>query len=73
MSGLAPESVQLIDFLNYAVYQDGEHVCLWDERKLKFELKRAGFSETARSAYNDEFDSPEPKRRRFSIYFEARK
>lgn len=73
VNDLEPENVQLIDFVNYSVYQNKEHVCLWDERKLSFELKRTGFSVTKRSSYDEAYDSAEPKRRQFSIYFEAHK
>jgi predicted SAM-dependent methyltransferase len=61
----------LIDYINYAVYQHGEHRCIYDEEKLILLLHRVGFSSVAKSLYMDDIDPDSPSRRRYSLYIEA--
>lgn len=69
--GIKPEEMTLLDYVNYAVYQFGQHLCLWDEEKMRQCLLRAGFVNMERSQFQADFDSHEPYRVHFSFYFQA--
>jgi hypothetical protein len=71
VTGLDPRDATLIDYLNYAVYQFGEHLCLWDEDKLRQCLRQAGFVNMGRSQCQADLDSQIIYRRHFSFYFQA--
>jgi SAM-dependent methyltransferase len=61
----------LVDYVNYGVYQFGEHRCIYDERKLKLILERIGFRSVYSSSYRQGLDPDDPIRRRYSFYIEA--
>ena len=71
VAGLDSRDATLIDYVNYAVYQFGEHLCLWDEDKLRQCLRQAGFVNITRSQFQPDLDSQIFYRRHFSFYFQA--
>lgn len=65
--------VSLVDYINYSVYQFGEHKCIYDEDKLLLVLRRLGFKSVVRSSYQESVDSHNPLRQQYSFYIEATK
>jgi predicted SAM-dependent methyltransferase len=61
----------LVDYVNYGVYQDGEHKCIYDREKFALLLRRIGFSSVTPSSYQHGLDPATPVRRRHSFYIEA--
>jgi hypothetical protein len=64
-------TASLVDYLNYAVYQNGEHACIHDEEKLTLLLRGIGFSQVRRVEFDPAVDVDTPERRRYSLYVEA--
>jgi predicted SAM-dependent methyltransferase len=73
IDGLEPGTATLVDFLNYAVYQSGEHRWIADEEKLVSLLRRVGFMRAERMEYEEGLDPGSELRRRFSLYVQASK
>ena len=63
----------IADYINYAVYQFGEHKSIYDYEKLTRLLSEIGFSSVTKSAFIEELDVPTDLRRAYSSYTEARK
>ena len=68
---VAPGTETLVDFVNYAVYQSGEHKCIYDAEKLARLLKAIGYRQAGPSTYRERLDPGAAERRRYSLYFEA--
>ena len=66
-------TASLIDFVNWAVYQSGEHKCLWDEAKLTLVLEDIGFSRAAPAEFSHGIDVDTEARRRYTFYVEGTK
>jgi predicted SAM-dependent methyltransferase len=60
-----------LDYLNFAVYQDGEHKCIYDEERIVIILKKIGFSSVALSSYSKSIDEDLDTHRKYSFYVEA--
>jgi predicted SAM-dependent methyltransferase len=60
-----------VDYVNYAVYQHGEHKFIYDEDKLILLLQALGYSSVSRTDHKEGLDSGEPVRRRYSLFVEA--
>ena len=71
LTDLAPGTKTLVDCLNYAVYQNGEHKCIYDEEKLLLLLRGLGFASVSLSSYQPGVDPSSGTRRRHSWYVEA--
>jgi predicted SAM-dependent methyltransferase len=71
--GLERDTTSLVDHINYGVYQNGEHKCIYDEEKMHLILCKAGFSSVSTTSYDPDIDPSDPIRRRYSFYVEARK
>lgn len=71
MGGYDDEATALVDHVNYAVYQDGEHKSIWDPEKAIGIFKKLGYSSVAETAFNPDLDPASPLRRRYSFYVEA--
>lgn len=67
----APGTHSLIDFVNYAAYQSGEHRMLYDADKLTRTLLAAGFSNVRECGYDEALDPGSEVRRRYSFYVEG--
>lgn len=65
------EDLTLVDFINYTVYQHGQHRSIFDEEKLVHLLTGIGFSHVARSEFQPAIDPGSPQRQRYSLYMEA--
>ncbi len=65
------EPKTLIDYVNFAVYENGSHKCLYDEEKLVLMLKHLGYSSASVSSFQQGIDSDTAVRRRYSFYVEA--
>jgi len=61
----------LIDYINFGVYQFGQHKYIYDEEKLESVLQRIGYSSVSPSSYQEGLDLDVPLRRRYSFYMEA--
>ena len=61
----------VVDYVNYAVYQHGEHKFIYDEDKLILLLQALGYSFVSRTDHKEGLDSGEPVRRRYSLFVEA--
>lgn len=66
-----PGAETLIDYVEYAIYQYGEHQCLYDEDRVCKMLTQAGFSKPHLVEFDPEVDVNTPLRTRYSFYVEA--
>jgi hypothetical protein len=60
-----------VDWINYGVYQSGEHKYIYDEVKAIVLLEESGFGSVPTKAYEEGTDLDEPLRRDFAFYIEA--
>jgi SAM-dependent methyltransferase len=65
------DGTDLVDFVNYAVYQEGQHKFIYDPAKLTRILKLIGYSEVRTTRFNPEIDIDVPLRTAYSFYLEA--
>jgi predicted SAM-dependent methyltransferase len=63
----------MVDYVNYAVYQFGEHKCLYDFEKLNRTLTKIGFASVTQSNFSAGVDVPSDLRRTYSFYADATK
>jgi len=68
---IEPGTETLIDYVNYKIYQRGEHKYCYDEEKVVLLLGRIGYSSVAPASYQPGIDSDTPIRLRYSFYIEA--
>lgn|SRR5438128_3938433 len=61
----------LVDYINYSVYQSGEHKWIMDEEKMLVLLKHVGFNSVAISSFREGIDPVSELRRSQSFYVEA--
>jgi SAM-dependent methyltransferase len=61
----------VVDYVNYAVYQHGQHKFIYDEHKIILLLQALGYSSVNRTNHKEGLDSGEPVRRRYSLFVEA--
>jgi predicted SAM-dependent methyltransferase len=66
-----PGSETLLDYVHYAVYQFGEHLCLYDSERTCKMLLQAGFSKVEVVEFDETIDINLPLRTRYSLYVEA--
>lgn len=73
--GLEPElrGRAMVDYVNYGVYQYGEHKMIYDEEKLRIVLESVGFRSIAATEFREDLDPGDPLRRNYSFYVEALK
>lgn len=65
------DDATLADYINFAVYQHGEHKCIYDVEKLTKMLTKIGFRSVTDSHHKPEIDSTDPVRVAYSFYVEA--
>jgi predicted SAM-dependent methyltransferase len=70
---IEPETQTLVDQINYAVYQSGQHRCIYDGEKLLAILHHIGYRQSHISLFKTEIDHPSLLRRQYSLYVEATK
>lgn len=73
LSEVEPDTLTLIDYVNLAVYQRGEHKRVYDEEKVVRLLQKTGFTSVSVSSYESEIDPPSPLRVNYSFYCQAQK
>jgi predicted SAM-dependent methyltransferase len=73
VEGLEESEITLVDFINYAVYQRGEHKVVTDAEKLRDLLEDIGFQDFAVTPPDPDVDSMVPLRTHYSLYTQARK
>ena len=61
----------LIDYINFGVYQNGEHKYIYDEEKLDLILEKIGYTSVVPSSYQEGIDLDVSFRQRYSFYMEA--
>lgn len=66
-----PGTETIVDYVNYGVYQYGEHKCVYDEEKVLILLGNIGFSKVSPSEFKEGIDPANELRRRYSFYVEA--
>lgn len=66
-----PQFKTLVDYVNYGVYQFGEHKYVYDAEKLQAALMGIGFSSVTPSAHEPGLDPEAEVRRRYSFYTDA--
>jgi len=66
-----PETKTLVDYVNFGVYQVGEHKCVYDKEKTILLLRKLGYSNVAPADYQEGIDPASQLRRRYSFYVEA--
>lgn len=66
-----PHDLTLIDFVNFAIYQSGEHKRMYDDEKVVRLLQGIGFNEVATCGFDEEIDPPSPLRVNYSFYVQA--
>jgi len=70
--GLAEPGIRLIsDYVTYAIYQYGEHKCVYDEERFQSIFSRLGFRSIAVSDYQADLDIGAELRRKYSYYIQA--
>jgi predicted SAM-dependent methyltransferase len=65
------ETKTLVDYVNYCMYQHGEHKCIYDAEKLEVLLQHIGFSRIVTSNFREEIDVGSQLRRVYSFYTDA--
>ena len=73
LSRFDPENRTFVDYINYVVYQYGEHVMIYDEEKVTHVLKRLGYGDVSPSEHRQGMDPDNELRRKYSFYIEATK
>lgn len=68
---IEPGTETFVDYVNYGVYQYGEHKCIYDEEKISLILLGIGFSSVIVSSFQKDIDPSTPERRRYSFYLDA--
>ena len=68
---LEPGTETMVDWINYGVYQRGEHRYIYDANKVVLLLKRSGFNSAAESRYEEGMDPDTEARRKYSFYVQA--
>lgn len=68
-----PGTLTIIDFINFAAYQSGEHKRVFDEEKVILLLQNIGYSTAEISSFQSDIDTPGLVRTKYSFYIEARK
>jgi predicted SAM-dependent methyltransferase len=63
----------LVDNINYACYQFGEHKCIYDEEKVLLQLKHIGYATAEVAALDPSVDVNIPLRKRYTFYVTATK
>lgn len=71
MPDLEPDTETMVDWINYGVYQNGEHKYIYDEKKIMLLLRKLGYSSVIESEYTEGVDPDTEIRRRYSFYVEA--
>lgn len=68
-----PGAESIIDWINYGIYQDTEHVCMFDGQKAVRLLTATGFRDARVTPFDPLWDVDVPVRRLLSLYVEARR
>jgi SAM-dependent methyltransferase len=68
-----PGTKTLIDQVDYAVHQYGQHRCIYDSEKLVIVLRAIGYRDPCVSMFRPDVDHPSPIRQQYSLYLEATK
>jgi predicted SAM-dependent methyltransferase len=71
LSSIDPEARTLVDYINYAVYQFGQHKYIYDREKLTAVLQQIGFRSVVATVFQSGIDPDNPLRRQYSFYTEA--
>jgi len=61
----------MVDYVNFGVYQYGQHKCIYDEDRVVEILTRIGYSSAIVSSYREGIDEDLVAHRRYSFYVEA--
>lgn len=66
---------QIMEIANFGVYQYenglNEHKCMYDPEYCIFMMSRAGFKDCKELPFDNDYDSPEESRRRYTFYCEG--
>lgn len=70
---VAPDLITIADYLQYFIYQYGEHKRFYDREKLYKLLESTGYQKVIESSFQVDVDIDTPLRRAYSFYMEAEK
>lgn len=62
---------QMMEIMNYGLYQFGEHKCMYDLEFALFSLKNVGFRECKEATLDPSYDEMNELRTRYSLYCEG--
>lgn len=68
--GFPPGPHSRISYMEFSVYQGGEHISLWEPEKALLYLEEAGWQASIRE-WNEDLDSHFPIRTKYSFYVEG--
>ena len=68
---LEPGTERMVDWVNYGVYQRGEHRYIYDENKVVLLLRGIGYGSVEESRYEEGMDPDTEARRKYSFYVQA--
>jgi hypothetical protein len=68
---IEPECRLLADYMTYALYQYGEHICFYDEERFQVVLSRIGFRSVVPTVFRADIDIGLDLRKEYSFYIEA--
>ncbi len=71
MGEAEPGTKSIVDYINYGVYQFGEHKQIYDNEKISAVLRQIGFRSVEPSTHLDGIDPDNDLRRQYSFYTEA--
>jgi hypothetical protein len=71
--GMPPElrGRTIADYLNFFIYQYGEHKTIYDHRNAQLMLQHVGFASVQRSSHREDLDGRDELRQKYSFYMQA--
>jgi predicted SAM-dependent methyltransferase len=68
-----PAARCMTDYLDWAIYQWGQHKCIYDAERVGLVLRSTGFRDARQVLFDNHVDVDTPLRRKYSFYVEAMK
>jgi hypothetical protein len=71
--GMPPElrGKAMADYLNFFIYQYGEHKTIYDHENAQLMLEHVGFGSVQRGSYREDLDGSDEIRQKYSFYLQA--
>ena len=68
---VVPGTKTMLDYINFGVYQEGQHKSIYDEKGAIFILQSLGYRSVALSSYQEGMDPGDAIHRKYSFYVDA--